>query len=117
MNRTPEQLAIKIVLGTLFLFWLLSVTKKSQAEEYAVPNSGSPYVNLNELGMDQILHIPTGIQGTKDQMIETVQGSSVSYNGETHDNLEAHRAQLEVSEGVAKKIPGKSTVGMVMFRK
>ena len=116
MNRTPEQLAIKIVLGTLFLIWLLSVTKKSQAEEYAVPNSGSPYVNLNELGMDQILHIPTGIQVTKDQMIETVQGSSVIYIGETHDNLEAHRAQLEVIERLAKKFPGKITVGMEMFR-
>lgn len=116
MNRTPEQLAIKIVLGTLFLFWLLSVTKKSQAEEYAVPNSGSPYVNLNELGMDQILHIPTGIQVTKDQMIDIVQGSSVIYIGETHDNLEAHRAQLEVIARLAKKFPGKITVGMEMFR-
>jgi len=116
MNRTPEHLAIKIVLGTLFLIWLLLAAKKSQAEEYAVPNSGSPYVNLNELGMDQILHIPTGIQVTKDQMIEIASGSRVIYIGETHDNLEAHRAQLEVIERLAKKFPGKITVGMEMFR-
>jgi uncharacterized iron-regulated protein len=116
MNRTPEHLAIKIVLGTLFLIWLLTAAKKSQAEEYAVPNSGSPYVNLNELGMDQVLHIPTGTQVTKDQMIAIASGSRVIYIGETHDNLEAHRAQLEVIERLAKRFPEKITVGMEMFR-
>ncbi|MCH8311489.1 MAG: ChaN family lipoprotein [Nitrospinae bacterium] len=116
MNRTPVHLAIKIVLGTLFLIWLLSATQKGSAEEYAVPNSGSPYINLKALEIDQILHIPTGIQVTKDQMIEIVSGSRVIYVGETHDNLEAHRAQLEVIERLAKKFPGKITVGMEMFR-
>ena len=116
MNPTPEKLAIKIVLGTLFLIWLLLAAKKSQAEEYAVPNSGSPYINLNDVGMDQILHVPTGLQVTLDQMIEVVQGSSVIYIGETHDNLEAHRAQLEVIQRLVKKFPGKITVGMEMFR-
>ncbi len=116
MNRTPVHLAIKIVLGTLFLIWLLSAAQKGSAEEYAVPNSGSPYINLKALEIDQILHIPTGIQVTKDQMIEIVSGSRVIYVGETHDNLEAHRAQLEVIERLAKKFPGKITVGMEMFR-
>lgn len=116
MNRTPVHLAIQIVLGTLFLLWLLSAAKKISAEEYAVPNSGSPYINLNELGMDQILHIPTGTQVTKDQMIEIIAGSRVIYIGETHDNLEAHRAQLEIIEQLVKKFPRKITVGMEMFR-
>jgi len=116
MNRIPVILAIKIVLGTLFLIWVLSAAQKISAEEYAVPNSGSPYTNLHELGIDQILHIPTGIQVTKDQMIEIISGSRVIYIGETHDNLEAHRAQLEVIERLAKKYPGKITVGMEMFR-
>jgi len=116
MNRTPVHLAIKIVLGTLFLIWLLSAAQKGSAEEYAVPNSGSPYINLKALEIDQILHIPTGIQVTKDQMIEIVSASRVIYVGETHDNLEAHRAQLEVIERLAKKFPGKITVGMEMFR-
>jgi uncharacterized iron-regulated protein len=116
MNRTPEKLAIKIVLATLFLIWLLVAAKKIQAEEYAVPNSGSPYINLNEVGLDKILHIPTGLEVTLEQMIEVVQGARVIYVGETHDNLEAHRAQLEVIKRLAKKFPGKITVGMEMFR-
>lgn len=116
MNRTPEKLAIKIVLGTLFLIWLLVAAKKIQAEEYAVPNSGSPYLNLNEVALDTILHIPTGLEVTLDQMIEVVQSARVIYVGETHDNLEAHRAQLEVIKRLEKKFPGKITVGMEMFR-
>jgi len=117
MNRTPVHLAIKIVLGTLFLIWALSIAQKGSAEEYAVPNSGSPYMSLDDLEMNQILHIPTGIQVTRDQMIKIVSGSRVIYVGETHDNLEAHRAQLEVIERLAKKFPGKITVGMEMFRR
>ena len=117
MNQTPVHLAIKITLGILFLIWLLSAAQKGFAEEYAVPHSGSPYLDLNQLEMDHILHIPTGIQVTKDQMIEAVSGSRVIYIGETHDNLEAHRAQLEVLERLAKKFPGKITVGMEMFRR
>ena len=117
MNQTPAHLAIKIVLGTLFLIWVLSVAQKGSAEEYAVPNAGSPYMSLNDLGMNQILHIPTGIKVTEDQMIEVVSGSRVIYIGETHDNLEAHRAQLEVIERLVQKFPGKITVGMEMFRR
>ena len=116
MIRTPVHLAINIVLGTLLLICLLATAQKGSAEEYAVPNSGSPYINLKALGIDQILHIPTGVQVTKDQMIDTVSGSRVIYIGETHDNLEAHRAQLEVIEQLAKKFPGKISVGMEMFR-
>lgn len=116
MQRTPVHLAIKIVLGTLFLIWILSAAQKIKAEEYAVPNSGSPYIDLNDVEVGQILHIPTGIQVTKDQMIDIVSGSRVIYVGETHDNLEAHRAQLEVIERLAKKYPGKITVGLEMFR-
>lgn len=117
MNRTPVHLAIKITLGTLFLIWLLSYAQSAKAEEYAVPNSGSPYLDVNQLEIDQILHIPTGVRVTQDQMIEAISGSRVIYIGETHDNLEAHSAQLEVLEQLARKFPGKITVGMEMFRR
>jgi uncharacterized iron-regulated protein len=117
MNRTPVSLAIKITLGTLFLIWVLSYSQRASAEEYAVPHSGSPYRDLNQLEIGQILHIPTGIAVTKDQMIEAISGSRVIYIGETHDNLEAHRAQLEVLEQLTRKFPGKIAVGMEMFRR
>ena len=116
MNKTPVSLAIKITLGTLFLFWVLSYSQKAKAEQYAVPHSGSPYFDVHQLEIGQILHIPTGVPVTQEQMIETVSGSRVIYVGETHDNLEAHSAQLQVLKRLHEKFPGKITIGMEMFR-
>jgi uncharacterized iron-regulated protein len=87
------------------------------AEEYAVPNQGSPYKNLAELKDGEILHLPTGLTVTVEQMVDTVSGSRVIYIGETHDNLEAHRIQLEIIRRLQEKFPGQISVGMEMFRR
>jgi len=87
------------------------------AEEFAVPNLGSPYRDLAELKAGEILHLPTGLTVSVDQMIDTVSGSRVIYIGETHDNLEAHRIQLEVIRRLEEKFPGQLSVGMEMFRR
>lgn len=87
------------------------------ATEFAVPNSGSPYRNLGELETGQILHLPTGVVVTPEQMMSTLSGSRVIYVGETHDNLEAHRVQLEVIRDLHQRYPGKVAVGMEMFRR
>lgn len=87
------------------------------AEEYAVPNSGSPYKNMGELKEGDILHLPTGLTVSVEQMIDTVSGSRVIYIGETHDNLEAHRVQLEVIRRLQEQFPGHISVGMEMLRR
>ncbi len=87
------------------------------AEEYAVPNQGSPYRNLDKLKAGEILHLPTGLTVSVEQMIDTVSGSRVIYIGETHDNLEAHRIQLEIIRRLQEKFPGQISVGMEMFRR
>ena len=87
------------------------------AEEYAVPNQGSPYKNLSELKEGEILHLPTGLTVSVEQMIDTVSGSRVIYIGETHDNLEAHRVQLEVIRRMQEQFPGQISVGMEMLRR
>lgn len=87
------------------------------AEEYAVPHQGSPYRDLAELEEGQILHLTTGLTISVEQMIDTLAGSRVIYIGETHDNLEAHRIQLEVIRRLNEKFPGGITVGMEMFRR
>lgn len=87
------------------------------AVEYVVPNSGSPYVSFADLKSDQILHIPTGIRVSFEQMMDTVSSARVIYVGETHDNLEAHRIQLEIIRRLHDKYPGKVAVGMEMFRR
>ncbi len=89
----------------------------SGGEEYAVPNSGSPYVSPEDLRDNEILHVPTGLVVSKEQLLDTVSDSRVIYVGETHDNLEAHRVQLEALRGLNERFPGKVAVGMEMFRR
>jgi len=87
------------------------------AEDFAVPNQGSPYKNLGELKEGEILHLPTGLTVSVEQVIDTVSGSRVIYIGETHDNLEAHRVQLEIIRRLQEQFPGQVSVGMEMFRR
>ncbi len=106
-----------ISLTGLLLVLLTGIFAPAVAEEYAVPNLGSPYKSLKELKEGEILHLPTGLKVSVEQMIDTVSGSRVIYIGETHDNLEAHRVQLEVIRRLQEKFPGRVTVGMEMFRR
>ncbi len=114
MNRSPVLLSIKIIIGTLLLFWILSVSKKGNAEEFAVPNQGSPYIDMRQVETGQIVHVPTGVRVTQAQMMDILSSARVIYIGETHDNLEAHRVQLEIIRALAEK--GPIAVGMEMFR-
>ena len=79
--------------------------------------SESPYVNLKQEETGSIFHLPTGVKVSFDQLIGTVQSSRVIYVGETHDNLEAHRVQVEIIKALNNKFPGQLAVGMEMFRR
>ncbi len=96
--------------------FLLATGFPAGTAEVAVPHAGSPYQDLADLEDNQILHLPTGVTVSVDQMIDTVAESRVIYVGETHDNIEAHRAQLAVIRQLAERFPGKIAVGMEMFR-
>lgn len=101
----------------LVLLWSLYPFNRGFSEEYAVPHSGSPYLSLDELANNEILHLPTGIKVSFDQMQDTISSSRVIYIGETHDNIEAHRVQLEIIKDLTRRFPGKVFVGMEMFRR
>ncbi len=106
---------IRILLSLLFFFWLLLFVKEGQTEEFAVPNSGSPYLNLGDLKTGQILHLPTGLTVTFDQMLDSISASHVIYIGETHDNIEAHKVQLEIIKKLSAQYP--VAIGLEMFRR
>ena len=101
----------------LFLSLPLLIKNTGFAEEYAVPHSGSPYLSLDDLQDDEILHLPTGLKVSFDQMQDVISSSRVIYIGETHDNIEAHRAQLEIIKDLTRRFPKKISVGMEMFRR
>ena len=101
----------------LILSWLPGSGGDAFGEEFAVPHSGSPYISLDKLADNEILHLPTGVKVTFDQMQDTLSASRVIYIGETHDNLEAHRVQLEILKDLTHRFPEKIAVGMEMFRR
>jgi uncharacterized iron-regulated protein len=113
-QNTTLTMRFFLVFFLLFSFFTKNI---AFAEEYAVPHSGSPYLPLNDLKNDEILHLPTGLKVSFDQMQNAISSSRVIYIGETHDNIEAHRAQLEIIQDLAKRFPGKISVGMEMFRR
>lgn len=80
-------------------------------------NAASPYKRLDTMKDGEILHIPTGTNVTKEDMMEAVSEARVIYISENHDNLAAHEAQLDVIRELHKKHPGKIAVGMEMFRR
>ncbi|MGV7220314.1 MAG: ChaN family lipoprotein [Nitrospinales bacterium] len=106
-------ISVKLSLIILVLF----TSKLCFAEEYSVPNEGSPYKSIDNIQYNEIIHLPTGLVVDLDQMVDTVVSSRVVYIGETHDNLEAHRIQLEVIKKLFERRKGKIAVGMEMFRK
>jgi uncharacterized iron-regulated protein len=115
MNPNPTTQTHRIFLTTLFLCWLLVFSQEGYSEEFAVPNHGSPYQNLDDLDVDQILHLPTGTVVSLKQMMDSISSSRVIYVGETHDNIEAHKVQLQIIQRLSKKY--KVAVGLEMFRR
>ena len=115
MSQNPASQIIRIVLATFFLFWLLLFYRDGYSEEFSVPYGGSPYKNLADLDAGQILHLPTGLVVNRKQMLDSIAASRVIYIGETHDNIEAHKVQLQVIQFLAKKYP--VAIGLEMFRR
>jgi len=106
---------IRIFFSLSLLFWLLLFAKKAQTEEFSVPNSGSPYINLGDLQTGEILHLPTGVTVNFSQMMDAVATSRVIYIGETHDNIEAHKVQLRIIKRLSEQFP--VAIGLEMFRR
>ena len=115
MNSNPVTQTIRIILATLFLIWLLVFSREGHSEEFAVPNHGSPYLDLGSLDVGQILHLPTGMVVSLKQMMDSISASRVIYIGETHDNIEAHTVQLQIIQLLSKKY--QVAIGLEMFRR
>ena len=115
MNPNPVTQTIRIILATLFLIWLLVFSREGHSEEFAVPNHGSPYLDLGSLDVGQILHLPTGMVVSLKQMMDSISASRVIYIGETHDNIEAHKVQLQIIQLLSEKY--QVAIGLEMFRR
>lgn len=75
----------------------------------------SPYKDLSTLAEEHIVHVPTGVEMTQDQLIDYISHAKVIYIGEMHTNMKHHQIQLDLIKALEKRFPGKITVGMEMF--
>ncbi len=77
----------------------------------------SPYRRLEGLPEGTILHVPTGVDLTHEQLIDLLATARIVYVGESHDNIRHHRIQLDILHALADRMPGKVAVGMEMFQR
>jgi uncharacterized iron-regulated protein len=80
-----------------------------------IGNPESPYPPAVEPAVGDIIHLPTGVKVTADQMYAAVSDARIIYVGETHDNPAAHRLELQILEAVLHRHPGQVSLGMEMF--
>ncbi|MEW6719034.1 MAG: ChaN family lipoprotein [Thermodesulfobacteriota bacterium] len=64
----------------------------------------------------EIRHVPTGLEVSFEGMMEMLSGARLVCIGETHDNRNDRRAELDVIRALHRRFPGKVAVGMEMFR-
>ena len=79
-------------------------------------NAEMPYPPSAPPKVEEIVHLPTGLQLSIDGMIEMLSGARLVCVGETHDNLNDQRVELSVVRELYRRFPGKVAVGMEMFR-
>ncbi len=78
-------------------------------EEVPYPVKGKPKAG-------EIYHLPTGLKVSRDGAMEMISGSTLVCVGETHDNIHAHRVELDVIRDLFRRFPGRVAIGMEMFR-
>lgn len=87
-------------------------------ENSASPSDqGSPYVDLDGLSENSIVHLPTGLPVTKEDLFTLIGSDRVVYVGESHTNVLHHRIELEVLKELLRRRPGKVSLGMEMFQR
>jgi len=77
----------------------------------------SPYRDISSLQEGDIVHLSTGRLVSKEELINIADGARIIYVGETHDNLNAHKVQLEILKAFHERHPGGIAVGMEMLKR
>jgi uncharacterized iron-regulated protein len=80
-----------------------------------IGNPELPYPPAQPVEVGTIVHLPTGIVVSEEEMLAAVTDRRIVYVGETHDNPASHRVQLAVVEAMAKRWPGMVSFGMEML--
>ncbi len=74
-----------------------------------------PYPPSRTPKVGDILHVPTGVFVTEEQMLEAVTDARIVYVGETHDNLASRRLEMTLLRALDSRHPGGVALGMEML--
>jgi uncharacterized iron-regulated protein len=94
---------------------LLAMTACAPAARQLMGDPQEPYPLKSPPRVGDIVHLPTGILVTPEQMLAVAGDARIVYVGETHDNPASHRLELQLLRGLADRHPGKLALGMEMF--
>jgi len=97
----------------LFPALLLAAGCTTVSPMIADPQTPYPLPDTPQVG--QIVHLPTGVLVSSEQMVAAATDERIIYVGESHDNPASHRLQLILLQGLAARYPGKTALGMEMF--
>jgi uncharacterized iron-regulated protein len=75
----------------------------------------SPYRTIETVQEGTILHVPTGLEISKEQLFDLLAERRIVYIGEAHTNLAHHRVQLEILRAMEDRYPGQIALGLEMF--
>ena len=75
-----------------------------------------PYPSAEKPKAGEIHHLPTGLTISLEGAMEMISGATLVCVGETHDNIHAHRVELDIIRELFRRFPGRVAIGMEMFR-
>ena len=102
------------ILPTLLFGLLFATLTACTMTPHPIGNPETPYPD-SDPAVGDIVHLPTGVKVTAEQMTAAITDARIIYVGETHDNPASHRLQLQVLKAVAERFPGQVSIGMEMF--
>jgi uncharacterized iron-regulated protein len=102
-------------LTTILCLALLVGCSHGQGGKQLIGDPENPYPLASKPKIGDIVHLPTGILVSQEQMLAAAGDARIVYVGETHDNPASHRLQLQVLKALADRHPGRVALGMEMF--
>ena len=103
------------MMSAVFLAFTTSIALGCASSSEVMAPQDSPYRPISSLREGAILHIPTGVEVTKDQCFDLLAEMRIVYVGEAHTNLAHHQVELEILQAMESRHPGRMALGMEMF--
>jgi len=103
------------IVSPLFLVFATFLTLGCASSKEVLIPQDSPYRSISSLKEGAILHIPTGLEVSKEQCFDLLAEKRIVYVGEAHTNLAHHQVELEILQAMESRHPGRMALGMEMF--